>query len=368
MAEYRNMKILYLLPDASTGGTEIQTVELAKEMKRRGHTPIFVFLTGGGMLEKDLAEANIEFQNLNRKGKNPILSGFLFTCLKLSKLIRAGNFSILHAQLGKPIIYAHLARVLSGKSCPQISGIRGELPIKSFLVRILFRKIINKSDYLVFNSTWICEKYKKIFGLHPGKYSIIRNGVKSHYLEMHERNFRRKKYISFITVSNLWPYKNVKTLLLGFASAKIPNSQLTICGSGPEDSKLRALAIDLGISSSVRFTGRIPDVHSKLLEADIAIHPSLTEGMSNAILEEMACGLPIIASHIPSNLEILTPERNALFYPPMDYLALAERMRTLVGDESLREKMTSNNLSDVQTYSWTNCANAYEKVYSEMLL
>lgn len=89
-------------------------------------------------------------------------------------------------------------------------------------------------------------------------------------------------------------------LLVAWArrSASTRDAQLLVVGDGPEAGRLRRLAAELGIRSSVRFLGFVPEPERVLRAADLFVLPSLHEGMSNALLEALACGVPAVASRV----------------------------------------------------------------------
>jgi len=89
----------------------------------------------------------------------------------------------------------------------------------------------------------------------------------------------------------------------------------------------------------VRFHGRVNDVPRHLAETDVFVLPSRSEGISNALLEAMAHGVPSIATDIPGNRDLIEDGRTGLLVPPDDAKALSEALLRLAGDRSLRETL-----------------------------
>jgi glycosyltransferase involved in cell wall biosynthesis len=106
---------------------------------------------------------------------------------------------------------------------------------------------------------------------------------------------------------------------------------LMICGVGGEEDSLRTLAADSGISGAVRFLGMRRDVPELMGAADAYVQSSRTEGLPMALLEASSCGLPIVATSVGGNLEIVEHGRTGLLVPPNDPQALAAAMIELDG-------------------------------------
>jgi len=139
-----------------------------------------------------------------------------------------------------------------------------------------------------------------------------------------------------VFVGRLHPVKSVGTLLHALVDA--PDVDLLVVGDGQERTALERLTDDLSIAERVRFVGASDDVASYLKAADVFFLPSLGEGMPNALLEAMACGLPCVASERVGGVEeLLGGDRARGFTAPGgDIAAWSEMMRQLANDATLR--------------------------------
>jgi glycosyltransferase involved in cell wall biosynthesis len=143
--------------------------------------------------------------------------------------------------------------------------------------------------------------------------------------------------------------------------SRVPNARLWLVGDGPYRAELNDLIGQLGLWGFVYVTGPFDDVEEFLRAADLFVLPSLEEGMSLALLEAMAMGLPVIASAIPANEAIVDDRVTGLLAPPRDSELLAERVlglftdraqcdrlgqaaRELVSERYSLEKMVDNHL------------------------
>jgi glycosyltransferase involved in cell wall biosynthesis len=131
---------------------------------------------------------------------------------------------------------------------------------------------------------------------------------------------------------------------------------------------LEAQARERGIARHVRFLGQRSDVPSLLRLADIAIHCSYEEGSSNAVLEAMAAGLPLVVTDAGGNAEAVLDGINGLVVPPRDPKALARAISQILHDRDLASKFGKASRKRVETeYSLAVCLDKYERLYRSLL-
>src|SRR5205823_12324570 len=130
--------------------------------------------------------------------------------------------------------------------------------------------------------------------------------------------------------------KDVATLLHAAALVvrQRPAFRLRIAGDGPCLPALRGLAKQLGLDDQVAFLGEVRDVAGLLATARLFVLPSLTEGISLTLLEAMSCGLPVVATRVGGNPEVIVDGQTGLLVPPGDPPALAAAILQLLGDET----------------------------------
>ena len=146
-------------------------------------------------------------------------------------------------------------------------------------------------------------------GIESGRISVLRNGVDLERFRPLDRSTIRARLglagPTWLAVGNLVELKGVHVTL--GALAKVPDAVLLVAGDGPEASRLRQLASELGVEARVRFLGDVP--HPQLIEyynaADVLVLASSREGMPNVVLESLACGTPVIATPFDSAAELL---------------------------------------------------------------
>jgi len=118
------------------------------------------------------------------------------------------------------------------------------------------------------------------------------------------------------------------------------DATLVVAGEGRLESDLLSRAEQKGVLDRVRLAGRVDDMPSFLQALDVFVFASLSEGRSNALAEALATGLPVVATDIPGNAELVKNEKNGLLVPLEDTRAFADAVKRLVEDSALREELS----------------------------
>jgi glycosyltransferase involved in cell wall biosynthesis len=141
-------------------------------------------------------------------------------------------------------------------------------------------------------------------------------------------------------VGRLTPQKDPGILLDAWSLGRLSQARLVLVGDGPLRRDLEARVAGGPLAGQVVFAGATADVSPYLRAADLLALPSRAEGMSNALLEAMACGLPVVATDVPGNREILEGERAAgMLVPAGDPVPLSEVLHALVMSSTLRREI-----------------------------
>ncbi|MFO8058036.1 MAG: glycosyltransferase, partial [bacterium] len=120
------------------------------------------------------------------------------------------------------------------------------------------------------------------------------------------------------------------------------DAQLFIAGEGKLKSSLERLARQKGVWDRVVFQGPVEDMPSFLGALDVFVLASTSEGRSNALAEALAMGLPVVATDIPGNVELVEHEKNGLLVSPEDPVSVASAVERFVNDTALRERLAAN--------------------------
>ncbi|HVB22658.1 MAG TPA: glycosyltransferase family 4 protein [Ktedonobacteraceae bacterium] len=137
-----------------------------------------------------------------------------------------------------------------------------------------------------------------------------------------------------ICVARLSYEKGIDVLLQAWhlVHNEAPQARLLIVGDGPLFAQLQCMAQELDISHCITFAGTQHDIPAQLHRGSIAVLPSRSEGMPNAILEAMACGIPCVATRVSGSEDIIQHGKNGLLVDVYDYQAMAQAILTLLHD------------------------------------
>lgn len=189
---------------------------------------------------------------------------------------------------------------------------------------------------------------EKALSLPEGAIGVVANGVDPRrFRPAVDRNALRAGLalptdrLILLCVGNLKPIKGHDTLIRAFVERRELRRccLLVIVGRDYSGGRLAALAARETPGDSIRFVGETEDPLPWYQAADVFVLPSRFEGMSNALLEAMACGLPSIATAVGGNLELVTPERTGLLLHSDDTAAMGNAMMRLAEDADLRARM-----------------------------
>lgn len=207
-------------------------------------------------------------------------------------------------------------------------------------------------------------------GFVPDQIVRIPNGVGVDTYQKLDYHFQPPARLVF--VGRLRPQKGLDTLLPALAQLQTAYPdyrwQLVIFGEGPAREQYETLTAELGIAGQVQFAGYVPDLLKRLAGSDIFVLPSRAEGMSNALLEAMAAGLPCIATEISGNTDLIQDGLNGLLVRPDEAEALTTALAKLLDSPALRERLGRQARETVcQKYSIEAVANRYLELYQNLL-
>ena len=150
-------------------------------------------------------------------------------------------------------------------------------------------------------------------------------------------------------------------------ASKHPRLEFVLVGDGPLRPGLEAMAAKLGLGERVIFLGERLDIPAVLAACEISVLPSTSESLSNAIMESMAAGVPVVACRVGGNKELIRDGENGFLVPPSDAEALAERIDTLVQQLELRKSFGVVARKDARRFSTEKVCGEYERFYASLL-
>jgi glycosyltransferase involved in cell wall biosynthesis len=172
-----------------------------------------------------------------------------------------------------------------------------------------------------------------------------------------------------LSVARLVPQKGLDVLLkaLPVVREAMGDVTLTLLGEGPERARLGLLAEELGVADGVRFGGVVTDVAPYFSVADVFVLPSRFEGLPLALLEAMAAGLPVVATAVDGNVDVVRNGMDGLVVPPDDPVALASALIEVLSKPDLALRLGAAarrrvaELYDVESMTNRTCE-VYQRV------
>ena len=246
---------------------------------------------------------------------------------------------------------------------------------KKLLYLVSYRETYKKADKILAGSTFTLNLLKKLFSLPDDKISLFyENGISSSFLDA-EPIPKNNNKVNLLFVGRLVPYKGVDMLIeaIGELEGSIEEKiLLTIVGDGSEKASLEAKVQELNLGKIVKFTGWIQQEETLLYyrESDIFCFPSIREFGGAVVLEAMACGLPCIVANNGGIGEYVTEETGFKIEPvSRDYLIqeLTQKIRILVENEELRQKMSAKSIERVRQFTWEEKAKKIVELYHVMI-
>ncbi len=200
------------------------------------------------------------------------------------------------------------------------------------------------------------------------KIEVIPNGVDTtRYRVAENRNW---EFPRMLWAGRLVYQKGLDILVEALGDLKNLPWELTIIGDGSYRAALEQQAHQMGIADRIVITGWLDrkEMDRFYQQANLFVFPSRHEGMPNAILEAMACGLPVIASHIAGNEELVLPDETGLLVPPQDAKAFRQALRILLTDPEKRKRMGLAARQRVEAhYTWEQIAHQYLVLLQRMV-
>jgi glycosyltransferase involved in cell wall biosynthesis len=358
------------------GGAERQLQQLAPRLHALGFEIHIITRHETGLALFEMIE-DVPVHRVPSFGPKPV-AGATFTLGAVTQLTR----------LKPDLIHAH--EILTPASIAVLSKMINRHPVVVKLLRGGTRGDIYKLKRKLFWKSYFANLNRSVdafitisheiddelvaLNVDAEKRVFIPNGVDTRrYLpvsEEHKQKLRTELSVPMramvaIYAGRLVPEKRIDQLLAVWMKvhASFHNSHLLIVGSGPEESRLRQMN-----GNGVQFTGQVNDARRYLQAADLFVLPSSTEGLSNSMLEAMACGLPVLATKVGGALDVIQHDRSGYLIPPDDVDALQHGLESLLKEKSLRLRLgDAGRQRIVSDFSLDSVAERLASLYLRLL-
>lgn len=363
------MKVVHLISSFGAGGAELLVKEIARNTEKSINVEIWAI---GETNDKEF-----ESKYINEMAANSI------ECIKIGKIAGKNRLQVikkLRAALKerKPdIINTHSELVT-------FYVLTASIGLKTIIVETIHNTVIGYRFLQKYFARPLLKKYIAISGKceelikneitsDPGMVELIFNGIEIEKFQKQERIIN-PDVMNIMCVGRLDVQKDHNTLLKAFArtikrlkSENLNIPQLNIIGAGVLKDTLINLTRELEIEAYVNFMGVRNDVPQLLYQNDIWVMSSKWEGLSIALLEAFASGIPVVATDVGSNSEVIEDGISGVLVPKESPELLSERLYSLLNNYEMRKKFSDNARRKAAGFHIKNCTEGYVKLHKSLV-
>lgn len=351
----RPPRVLNVVGSLVMGGTERYLSRILPLLRSEHGLDVELFLLNpvGPLLETVESDGVPIRTTVDRRkdGRTP-LHAIPLRLRDMAALIRRGRYDIVHSYLFHAEVLATAAARIA--RTPRIIISRRALyPWRrpQGVVPYALETMTNAlADEMIANSDTVMRDVERTERLLPRIRGVIHNGVDVMTFEMARPATEGR--LRMLTVGALADRKGQEYAIEALALVRQAgiDAELTLVGDGPNEASLRDLAARCDVSSDVAFAGLSKDPRPFLTKADLFVLPSRQEGFSNALLEAMASGLPVVATDVGGNAEALEHGVGGRIVPPRDARALAAAIVNLARGRSSLPQMGAANRERIERH------------------
>jgi glycosyltransferase involved in cell wall biosynthesis len=333
------VRVCFLIDRLTRGGTETQVLALIRALDRTRVEPTLVLLDGNDAESRSLEPTDCPVLRLGLQSLHKPAT--FSAAAKLTRFWREHETDVVQvyfldsAYLGVP-----LARLAGVRRVVRVRNNLGHwlTPTHRWLGRVVGRL----ADVTLTNCEPARDALLAAEGGPAGKVVVLENGVDlEQFTALSPAANEAAQRIG--VVANLRTVKGVDIFIRAAArlATEFPTATFHMAGQGEQQAELERLIVELGLTGRVFLHGALADVPAFLATLDVAVLPSHAEGMSNAVLEYMAAGRPIVATDVGANGHLLGGGEFGVLVPPGDPAALAAGVARLLSDPASAAKLAA---------------------------
>lgn len=326
-------RVLFLITGLDYAGAENQVVQLCRALRAKSYTVQLISMVEPTAYLDELQEMGVEVHSLHmQKGVADPRAIFRF-----KKRLRAFRPDIIHSHMVHANLLARLTRLFV--HMPLLICTAHSINEGGRLRNLLYRITDPFCDLMTNVSQEAVNRYIEIKAVPKHKIIFMPNGINmDRFIRSEQAGHLLRQELGlqgrfiWLAVGRLAPEKDYESMLRAFALVHpvFPDSTLLIAGIGPERSSLEQLSQTLELDDSVRFLGIRSDVSSLMSAADAYLMSSKWEGLPMVLLEASASGLPIVATDVGGNKEVVHDGLNGYLAGASDPEHLAGCMQRLM--------------------------------------
>jgi L-malate glycosyltransferase len=357
--------VLLLTRSLGLGGTERQLAEIAKALDRTAFRPHVGCFHAEGFRAEELQAAGVPVVRFPVTSfvRPSVISGLL----AMGRYIGEYGIQLVHT-FDVPLNLFGVPAARLFRAPRVLSSQRAHRALTPGVRRRLLRLTDRMVDGIVVNSEAVRRELLEEDRVPARLIHLCYNGIDAAFFECSRRPMTGPLVIGVICA--LRPEKGLETLMEAFARLTSPQSmaRLRIIGSGPSLPSLQQLAQKLKLDGRCTFEPATKNVPAALEQIDIFVLPSLSEALSNSLMEAMASGCCVVASKTGGNPELVTDQQSGLLFPPGDSAALAACLDLLLRNGGLRSRLAAAGAERMRSeFTLERAARRMAEIYAEVL-
>jgi L-malate glycosyltransferase len=343
------MKILQICSASELGGGEVHVADLVRALASRGHA-VYLVVRPNSPLRAPLAGVIASWHELPLKNSLDVYSS-----RAIAELIDKHGINIIHAHVGRDYLMAALA-CRRAQNCKLFLTRHHYLPLKK---NPLYRWLLGSTSAFIAVSDTVRDSLLERLALPPERVPVIPNWIDTSRFQPFERDkaramFQIKANLSVACIGQLTPEKGQEEFIRAAGQICRTRSDVEFLIAGEEKSesqsftrRLQLIAETMGIADRIRFMGFVQYVPELLAAVDVVVVPSWDEGFSLVTIEAMAARRAVLASNVGGIKGIIQENVNGLLFPPHDANGMAEKMKFLLADAPLRDRLAGQGQREV---------------------
>lgn len=360
------VRVSFLIDDLSRAGTETQLLALIRHLDRSRVVPSLVLLDGESAESRALEPADCPVLRLGLKklfGRSAVRAA-----RRLRDFWREHPADVVQTYFLDSTYFG--APVAKWCGVPKVVRVRNNLGYwLTRKHRLLGRAAGRYVDVTLTNTDAGRDALVKE-GTDPARVVVIPNGVDCGRFDDCPPPFPNPQRVTVGCVANLRPVKNVDGLVRAarWARLRAPNLRFEVAGDGEQRADLERLRDDLNLGDRFVFRGSVADVPAFLKSVDIVVLPSHSEGMSNAVLEAMAAGRPLVVTDVGANASLVRDGVDGMVVPPGEERPLVDALVRLAEDPQHARRMGGAGRARAQAeFSRDAMRRRFEEFYRGLL-
>lgn len=365
-------KIDFLITDLAFGGAELLVVRLAAGLQARGWQVRVISMMPPQAFEEELRNAGIVVESLEMKRGIPNPAALF----KLLRLLRSGRPDVVHCHMFHANLLGRISRKPAG--VPVLIS-----TIHNMYEGARWRELANRysaplSDVTTIISRKSAERMIRVGAISRDRLKVIPNGVDTmrYYRSEAARKELRGKFNAgdsfiWLAVGRFAEAKDHANMIRAYHHARQvrDDALLLLAGEGGMRRQAENLAEELGLTGQVKFLGVRSDIPELMSAADAYLMSSSWEGMPLVLLEAASCRLPVVATDVGGNSEVVVEGKTGFLVPPKDPEKLAGAMIRLMSlSETDRQEMGRAGREYVEEhYSLDRITDRWEELYYKLI-